>query len=120
MRWNKSLNAENAEVSLRGSETLASIEVSGGALGFAFAMTAEGGCPPHEPCLDEQCCVTFVWLGYQRRVLADVIFINISQAVGTERKVRISERGVPNEGLAKSLVYAACLPGIGLRRLLVA
>jgi hypothetical protein len=37
MRWNKSLNAENAEVSLRGSETLSSIEVSGGALGFALA-----------------------------------------------------------------------------------
>ena len=81
--------------------------------------TDEGVRPYTRLALHERCGVTFVWGGYLRLAGAGVMFINISEAVGTEADVRASERGVPNESFARSLVSFACLPGIGLRRLLV-
>ena len=64
--------------------------------------------------------ITFVWGWLPEGPVAGGIFINISEAVGTGTKVRVSERGVPNEGFARCLVYFACLPGVDLRGLLVA
>jgi hypothetical protein len=72
------------------------------------------------PSLHEVLGVTFVWGWLPEGAVAGGIFINISEAVGTGTKVRVSERGVPNEGFARFLVYFARVSGVGVRGLLVA
>lgn len=90
------------------------------ALGFACAGRTNAAGPLQWLSVHELFRVTFVWGGYQSKRWARLVFINMSEAVGTETKVRVPERGVPNEGFARCLVYFARLSGVGLRGLLVA